>query len=221
VPYWAHTFSLRNQTNSLVFKNLIFDLGGVLVDVDVQHTVAAFARLSGKTDQEIVQSYQKYPQFFAYERGELSDAEFRIFVQQVFSFQAADDVIDAAWNAMITGLPEGSLKMLEMLKQHYALAVLSNTNQIHLDYINQRILPRYSSHSSLNHYFHKHYYSHLVGKRKPEPEIYLQVLEENAIDPATTLFLDDRIENIAAAKALGIQTKLVHHPDEVFDFFNA
>jgi len=203
------------------YKNLIFDLGGVLVEVDVHHTVAAFASLSGKTDQEIIQSYQKYPQFFAYERGELSDVEFRIFVQQAFSFQADDDVIDAAWNAMITGLPEGSLKMLDTLKQYYSLAVLSNTNQIHLDYLNQIILPRYSSHSSLNHYFHTHYYSHRVGKRKPEPEIYLQVLEENSFDPATTLFLDDRIENIEAAKALGIKTLLIRHPDEVFEFFNA
>lgn len=203
------------------FKNLIFDLGGVLVDVDAQHTVAAFAQLSGKTDQEIIQSYQKYPQFFAYERGELSDAEFRIFVQQAFSFQAEDGVIDAAWNAMITGLPEGSLQMLEALKQNYRLAVLSNTNQIHLDYLNQTILPRYSSHASLNYYFHTHYYSHRVGKRKPEPEIYLQVLEENTFDPTESLFLDDRIENIEAAKALGIQTKLVRHPDEVYDFFNA
>lgn len=203
------------------YKNLIFDLGGVLVDVDVQHTVTAFAQLSGKSDQEIIQSYQQYPQFFAYERGELTDAEFRVFVQQAFSFQAEDHVIDAAWNAMITGLPKDSLRMLEMLKQNFSLAVLSNTNQIHLDYLNQTILPRYSTQTTLNDYFHKHYYSHRVGKRKPDPAIYLQVLMESAFDPKKSLFLDDRIENIEAAKALGIQTKLVHHPDEVYDFFNA
>jgi len=202
-------------------KFLIFDLGGVLIDVDVNQTVAALSVLSGRTLQDITSSYKKYPEFFAYERGEMSDVEFREFIKQAFSFEADDIVLDKAWNAMITDFPLSIISLLEKLKPNYTLAVLSNTNQIHLDYINSQLVPKRTTQYSLNDFFHKHYYSHQVGKRKPEPEIYQKVLEENDFDPSETLFFDDRVDNIDAAAALGIQTFLVEHPSQVLDYFKA
>jgi putative hydrolase of the HAD superfamily len=82
-------------------------------------------------------------------------------------------------------------------------------------------LPGINEHRPLNHFFHHHYYSHQVRKRKPEPEIFRQVLEENKFRAAETLFLDDNEENIMAAATLGIQTQLIQHPDHVMDYFNA
>jgi putative hydrolase of the HAD superfamily len=82
------------------------------------------------------------------------------------------------------------------------------------------MLPKVSEQIKLDAYFHGTYYSHLVGKRKPEPIIFQQVLEENGFVPQETVFLDDNTENIQSAARLGIQTFLVKHPDGVFDFFN-
>jgi glucose-1-phosphatase len=73
---------------------------------------------------------------------------------------------------------------------------------------------------SLDECFHKSYYSHLMRKRKPEPEIFLQVLHENDLDPAETIFLDDNADNIAGAKAVGINAVFVDKPDFILNYFH-
>lgn len=200
-------------------KNLIFDLGGVIIDLAVDKTILAICELSGFTPQQVRMAYQQYPEFFAYERGEISDAEFRLSFQRIFLFTSSDKEIDNVWNAMLVDLPAVKLQLLNDLKQQFSVTLLSNTNNIHLNFVNQQMLPKVSSAGSLDDYFHVSYYSHLVGKRKPEPEIFKQVLTENSFCPADTLFLDDNLENIEAAKALGIQTFCVEHPDQVLDYF--
>ncbi|MBX2963497.1 MAG: HAD family phosphatase [Cyclobacteriaceae bacterium] len=201
------------------FKNLIFDLGGVIIDLSVNRTIQAFCTLSGFTEQQVQQAYGEHPEFFAYERGEISDEQFRASLKRFFSIAASDEAIDHAWNAMLVGLPKAKLELLEQLGNKFSVGVLSNTNNIHLSFVNQQLLPSVSSAASLNDYFHIHYYSHLVGKRKPELEIFEQVLSENGFYPEETLFLDDNKENIEAAEALGIKTFWVKHPDSVFEFF--
>jgi glucose-1-phosphatase len=201
-------------------KNIIFDLGGVIIDLSVDKTVQKFAELAGKAPKEILNAYQQYPDFHAYEKGELSDQQFREALRRIFSLHHSDHELDAAWNAMLVDLPQAKLELLDKLKEKYTVSVLSNTNNIHLDYVNEKMLPRVSSRLSLNEYFHFHYYSHLVNKRKPEAEIFVQVLQERSFDPAETLFLDDNPDNVTAAKALGIQTLLVGHPRQVLEFFD-
>lgn len=203
----------------MIPQNLIFDLGGVIIDLSVDKTIQAICELSGFSPHQVRLAYQTNPEFFAYERGEISDAEFRQALQRIFSFTATDAQLDRAWNAMLVDLPAAKLHLLEELKKSFSVTVLSNTNNIHLSFVNQSMLPQVSSASSLNDYFHAHYYSHLVGKRKPEPEIFTQLLDENNFVPEQTLFLDDNKENIAAAAALGIQTFVVEHPDHVLDYF--
>ncbi len=200
-------------------KNLIFDLGGVIIDLSIDKTIQAICELSGCTPEQVRYAYRTNPEFYAYERGEISDGEFRTALQRIFSFTAPDYQLDSAWNAMLVDLPSPKLTLLRELNQHFSLTVLSNTNNIHLSFVNQHMLPKVSSAVSLDDYFHVSYYSHLVGKRKPESEIFKQVLSENNFHPAETLFLDDNLENIEAAKALGIQTFCVEHPDYVLDYF--
>ena len=93
--------------------------------------------------------------------------------------------------------------------------VLSNTNNIHMQYVNRVFLGG----QTLDGHFHKCYYSHEVGMRKPEPEIYKHVLQDAGLMASETIFLDDNVENLDAAKLLGIQTKHITHPDEVYDLF--
>jgi putative hydrolase of the HAD superfamily len=192
---------------------IIFDLGGVLVDISVAKTIKALAKLSGVSPEDIQGGYVKYPAFFAYERGEISDIEFRTMLKKTFSFEATDEEIDQCWNAMLLELPERKLRFLEKLKNEFSVYALSNTNNIHIQYVNSIFLKD----ELLDGYFHKCYYSHEVGMRKPEPRIYSHVLQDANLIPDKTLFLDDNAENLMAAKVLGIQTLHVTHPDRVFD----
>jgi putative hydrolase of the HAD superfamily len=201
-------------------KNLIFDLGGVIIDLSLTRTVDAFSALSGVLPDDIRNAYRTNPEFFAYERGEISDTEFRTAVQRILSFETTVYEFDQAWNAMLVDLPVSKLKLLQELKDQYTVTLLSNTNHIHIDFVNRVMLPKVSAKPVLSDYVHIPYYSHLLGKRKPEPEIFHQVLDENAFNPSETLFFDDNPENIQAAARLGIQTVLVKRPHEVLKFFN-
>jgi len=194
-------------------SSIIFDLGGVIVDLSVAKTVQAFSRLSGLPEKSIIEAYTKHPDFFAYERGEITDVDFRLMLRRIFLLEASDEEIDQSWNAMLIDLPDSKLKLVEQLKSHFSVFVLSNTNNIHIQHVNEMFL----NGKPLDVHFHKCYYSHTVGLRKPEPEIYKHVLENAGLIAGATIFLDDNIENIQAASALGIQTIHITHPDQVFD----
>lgn len=196
-------------------KSIIFDLGGVLVDLSTEKTAEAFAALADISTHNVFQAYTSNPDFNAYEKGDISDSDFRNAVRRIFSINASNFEIDQCWNAMLLNLPSTKLTLLEALKQHFKTIVLSNTNAIHLNYIERFML----NGSPLELLFHKAYYSHKVRMRKPELNIYTHVLEENNLTPEQTIFLDDSQENIDAAKSLGIQTIHITHSDLIFDIF--
>jgi epoxide hydrolase-like predicted phosphatase len=202
-------------------KNLIFDLGGVILDLSIDHTLESFKELSGINKTQVQDIFVNSPEFEIYEKGEIEDAEFREFVRKAYQVTAADSEIDSCWNAMLRGIPTSKLDMLDSLKEKYNVFLLSNTNGIHLSYINDILLPSITGGNQLDIYFHKAYYSHRMKKRKPDAEIFQQVLDENDLEPGETLFLDDNAKNIEGARSLGIQTVYVTNPDLVPDVFRA
>lgn len=204
----------------MAVKNLIFDLGGVILDLDVPKTIGEFARVSGLAPGEVAQRFRDSDGFLKYERGEISDKEFRDFVRDLYAVSITDDELDACWNAMLGGIPASKLDLLQTLRKKYQVFLLSNTNTIHLNYINSTILPPSKSVPSLESYFDRAYYSHVMGKRKPEREIFEQVLDENNLDAEESLFLDDNAENVEGAKLVGLQTAFVNTPDFILTYFN-
>jgi glucose-1-phosphatase len=202
-------------------KNLIFDLGGVILDLSVDRTLQAFARVSGIDKQQAQQIFQASPGFNEYEKGGMDDATFRQYLKTVYAIDLPDHEIDACWNAMLLGIPPGKLQLLLRLKQRYKIYLLSNTNDIHLHYINTIMLPAITGERSLDPYFHKTYYSHHMNMRKPDAEIFERVLRENNMRSHETLFLDDSALNIAGAQSVGIQTVHVTSPDLILEYFNA
>jgi len=202
-------------------KNLIFDLGGVILDLSIDQTMEQFSALSGLDKQKVNDLYASTPGFETYERGLMSDTDFRNFVREVFSVQSSDEEIDSCWNAMLLGLPIRKLSLLQNLKTKYSVYLLSNTNSIHLNHINQIMLPGVTHPgNSLDTYFHRAYYSHVMKKRKPNADIFEQVLNENSLLAHETLFLDDNLANIEGAKQLGIQTVHVVTPDLILSYFD-
>lgn len=202
-------------------KNLVFDLGGVILDLSVDKTLQAVAELSNLDKKEVTQRYIQGEGFLLYEKGLISEEEFRDFVRKTYAVKASDEAVDKAWNAMLVGLPMGKLELLQRLMKTYNVFLLSNTNTIHLRYINEVMLPPVAGVNSLDPYFHRTYYSHLMNKRKPDADIFLQVLEENNLKAAESLFLDDNLQNVEGARAVGMQAVHVVTPDFVIDYFHA
>jgi glucose-1-phosphatase len=200
-------------------KNLIFDLGGVILDLSIDSTLESFSRLSGLEKKKVENIFHSTPGFLSYEKGLMTDEEFRDFVRQVYAIKGDDASLDKSWNAMLVDIPVAKLNLLHTLKTKFNVFLLSNTNNIHLQYINGQMLPGITGDSSLDPFFHKTYYSHIMKKRKPDADIFEQVLEENGLLPAETLFLDDNSSNIQGAAGLGIQTLHVVTPTLMLDYF--
>lgn len=200
-------------------KNIIFDYGNVIFNIDFKQVQAAWAKLGVNNSAEFYGHRQQDPVFNLLERGEISNPDFRNRIRELtHKPELTDEQIDKAWNSIFLDIPEGNHELLLQLKDNYRIFLLSNINAIHHDYVHNYLKEQYGLDGN-EHFFEKVYYSHLTGKRKPEREIFEQVLQENNLVPEETLFIDDSPQHIAAAKQLGIQTYLMTAPDTIQQLF--
>ncbi|HXH19878.1 MAG TPA: HAD family phosphatase [Chitinophagales bacterium] len=183
-------------------KNIIFDLGGVIIDIEPERSLNAFAPyLNGYSEQNIYQ----HRLFHELETGRITASDFRNQLRAALNISMDDTMIDECMFAMLGEIPEERIRLLEKMKQRYKTILLSNTNVIHYDACS-RYLQKAHGTPSFDTYFHKTYYSHLVGLRKPDVRIFELVLRENALVPEETLYLDDTGEHLKSARTLGIIT---------------
>lgn len=189
-------------------KNIIFDLGGVLLDVDYHKTADAFKLLGAAQFDEFYSQANANHLFEALETGEISEADFYKSISQYCLEGTTPEQMQSAWNAILLDFRTESLAALDKLKMDYNLYLLSNTNSIHLTAFNE-ILKSATGRDSMNEYFIKSYYSHLIQKRKPYPATYQWVLEDSNLVAAETLFIDDSINNIRGAAEAGLHTHLL------------
>lgn len=200
-------------------KNIIFDYGNVIFNIDFKQVQQAWKALGINNADEFYGHRHQDPVFNLLERGEISNADFRNRIRELtHKPELTNEQIDNAWNAIFVGIPNGNHELLLKIKHKYRTFLLSNINAIHEDYVHQHLKSEYNIDSN-NQFFEKVYYSHLMGKRKPEPAIFEQVLNENNLSPAETLFIDDSPQHLEAAKQLGIQTFLMTAPDTIQKFF--
>lgn len=184
-------------------RNIIFDLGGVILNINPQLTVDAFRKL-GWTDfyEKNNQSLNK-ELFYKLETGNSSPEAFRSNVRKMIVNHISDEEIDAAWTAMILDIPADRINYLEGLKKDYQLFLLSNTNEIHRLKFHRDFEADFGY--SFYDLFERNFYSHEMGMRKPNSQIYLQALKEVDLVPEETLFIDDMKENTDAAETTGMQ----------------
>ena len=188
-------------------KNIIFDLGGVLLNIDYNKTAQAFQQLGVTNFDELYSQYKANPLFEELETGKISEAAFYQAIEQYCRPATSQKDIENAWNAMLLSFRTESLDFLVSLKDRYNLFLLSNTNSIHLKAF-QQIFTTETGKASLDNYFTKCYYSHIIQMRKPYMDVYQFVLQEGNMNAEETLFIDDSINNVNTAKELGMQ---VHH----------
>jgi FMN phosphatase YigB (HAD superfamily) len=189
-------------------KNIIFDLGGVLLDIDFQKTFTAFEALGVKNIRQMYGQHHASELFKELETGKISEEYFYERTMQYIPVPVSGEQVEDAWDAMLGGFRIESLAFLEGLSKKYKLFLLSNTNSIHLKKV-QQILTRDTGKPSLDAYFSRSWYSHLVGLRKPDAAIYEFVLTDAGIRAEESFFIDDTIENIQPAIDLGIRTHLL------------
>ena len=187
---------------------IVFDLGQVLLPIDFNAPVKAFKEL-GLTDfDRLYHETIQADLFDLLETGRISESEFRDEMRRISGEAWSDEEIDKAWSTIILDFRPETMHMLTRLREEFPLFLLSNTNSIHFRYYDAQIRQRFNS-SGLSAYFDKAFYSHEMGLRKPDPEIFHRLLRETGLNPENSLFVDDNAENIKTATELGFQT--VHH----------
>lgn len=188
-------------------KNIVLDLGGVLLNIDTAKTNAAFEQL-GINDFKNNYSLHKADQLFDnLETGKTSETEFYEGIRSISKRPLSDDAIRDAWNALLLDFRAESLGWMKKNADRYTFFLLSNTNSIHHAAFHKSFTVQ-TGQANFDDYFKKAYYSHQAGLRKPEKELYLHLLQDAGIHAAETLFIDDLLKNIEAAAAVGIRT---HH----------
>ena len=188
-------------------NTIIFDIGNVLIDIDYEVMVAEFAKIASVDFHQIVTYSHQDRVFDQYEKGQISSAQFRDTLRRYLKPGVTDEEIDAAWNSILIHYPAEKFELLKKLRSQYQIFALSNINELHIAAIDVQVQKQFGA-ADMSSYFDHAFYSHEMGHRKPEKEIYQIVLEERALEPSGTLFIDDKLENINAAAALGIR---VHH----------
>jgi len=196
----------------LNIKNIIFDLGGVIINIDYHLTIDAFKKIGFADFDSVFSQAQQLGVFDLLDKGLVSHEDFRSYIRNISGKPLTNNQIDGAWNAMLLDFPVERLKLLESIKQQYRTFLLSNTNQIHCEVYTKDLQNTYGV-NNLSHFFEKVYLSHEIHMRKPDSEAFMLILNENNLKPEETLFIDDTEQHIEGAKKVGIITHYLRLKD--------
>ncbi|MFZ1528223.1 MAG: HAD family phosphatase [Ferruginibacter sp.] len=190
-------------------KNIIFDFGGVLLNLDIPLTIEAFRQLGIPDFDKHFTQYTADPVIEDLETGKISNADFLDRLVTLGGGAFSTGQATTAWNAMMLGYRKTSLDFLKTLAGGgYRLFLLSNTNDIHHRVFTKAIFEQ-TGYKTLDEFFEKAYYSHKIGLRKPYADVFEFVLNDAGLLAAETLFIDDSYTNTDAAAALGFKTHLL------------
>lgn len=198
---------------------IIFDFGGVLINICYEDTICAFKSLGMENFDKLYCQAEQSKLFDLFETGEISAQRFINEVLNYLPAGTSPNAVVAAWNAMIKDVPQESIDLLENLKsKHKRIYLLSNTNEIHLP-LALRAWGKVSDKTPYD-LFDKVYLSYEMRLRKPNPEIFESVIREQGLSPASTLFIDDSIQHVEGANKLGLNTLHLHSRSQLQTFFS-
>lgn len=187
---------------------LLFDLGGVIVDIDFRRVFDAWSAYSGVPSATLGARFTQDAHYERHERGEISAAEYFESLRSSLGIRLTDEEFERGWNAIFSGEIPGIPQMLHRAKQHFPLYVFSNSNTVH----QACWMREYASTLSV---FRRVFVSCDLGKRKPEPEAFMAVAREIGVPLPKILFFDDLEANVAAARKLGMQALHVRSAADV------
>jgi len=196
-------------------QNIIFDLGGVILDIDFKRTELAFAALGMGNFNQYYTLQTVTPVFEKLETGQVSPETFYEQFRQTAQLQLTNQQIMHAWNALLLDFTPARIDLIKQLKERYHIYLLSNTNQIHYNYFTNAYKQQVGG--NFDDLFVKAYYSHQLGLRKPSKEIFEKVIQDENLQAAETVFIDDSEANINAAASVGLQTIHLPTPKTILD----
>ncbi len=196
-------------------KNILFDLGGVILDINVQATLKKFYELGFPAQLMQYPHSMNTDLFFKYETGKMKVEQFRDEIRKVSGVDVSDKVFDEAWNSMLVRIPVERTRLLKALTKRYALYMLSNTSDLHAPVFEKMF--EESAGMKMQNLFTRIYYSHEIGYLKPDLGAWEYVIKDAGIKPEETLFLDDNIQNIKASQELGFQAIHIHERTNLMD----
>ena len=189
-----------------MLPHLLFDFGGVIIDIDYEATATAMRRLSRVGSSIAFSQAEQAELFDRFETGHLGPAEFRAGLRAAYDLDATDAELDAAWHAMLLGVPPERLALIaELRARGHQTALLSNTNELHIAEINRRLAAQYGFRNGIADVLDRVFYSQEVGLRKPGEEIFQHALAEMNWQPADVLFIEDSPQHVATARRLGLR----------------
>ena len=197
-------------------QNVIFDLGGVIINLDATRTISAFNKISQIPFQNIYTQAKQDEIFSLLDKGKISTLDFFNEIKRQIRYTGPIEDILVAWNAMLLDVPEERLDALVEMKHNYNTYLLSNTCEPHIDAF-ERELENEHGIKNFDDYFDKVYYSCRMGMRKPDKEIFEFVLRENNLKPEETVFIDDSPQHVKGAGECGINAFLLQKNMSVND----
>lgn len=189
-------------------QNVIFDLGGVIINLDVNRTISEFNKISQIPFQNIYTQAKQSELFSMLDKGTISTIDFLSELKKQIRYNGPDEDLLKAWNAMLLDVPEERLDVLVEMKHNYNTFLLSNTCEPHIEAF-ERELENEHGVKNFEDYFDKVYYSCRLGMRKPDKEIFEFVLNQNNLKPEETVFIDDSPQHVKGAGECGINAFLL------------
>ncbi|GAB1404681.1 MAG: HAD family phosphatase [Lentimicrobiaceae bacterium] len=198
-------------------KNIIFDFGNVLLNIDPRLTQHAFTELGIKPGVDFWGSRSSADLLISFEQGKISPNEFRKGALAMLSEGVTDEQVNKAWNALLLDFPAYRVELLKQLQPDYRLFLLSNSNQIHYEHYISYFEEKFGF--PLRDLFEKMWFSHQLRYVKPNPHIFTTVLKDANLIPQQTLFIDDTLMHVEAARQLGIKVWHLKPDEDVVDLF--
>ncbi len=194
-------------------STLIFDFGGVIVELDKDRCVDNFKALGVADTDKFLGNFAQKGFFLRFEKGFISEADFRSGIREMTSRMLTDEDIDRAWCSFIVNIPKEKIELLISLRKRYKVLMLSNTNSIHIRFCRERYFREAGW--RLEDCFDKCYFSYEMHMAKPDEEIFKALLDDAGLLPEECLFLDDGEQNIETAKRLGINSYCLKESEDL------
>jgi len=217
-PDFLAKLKKHNLMNKPV-RNIIFDLGNVIIKIDPDLTLQKFQNLGVVDFNEIYTLMRQSDVFDKLDTGKITLPEFRNAIRDFSKINLNDEQIDDAWCAMLLEFPDENAVLMQKLRaEGYRLYILSNTNKMHMDYYTEYLKNNFGR-DLLADLFNRTFFSHEIGFRKPNRETFEYVLKSEALKPSETLFIDDLEHNVIAARQTGMQAYHHHAGERLVDLF--
>ncbi|MFM6976009.1 MAG: HAD family hydrolase [Sphingobacteriaceae bacterium] len=198
-------------------KNIIFDYGNVIFQIDFKRAQQSFADLGIKNVEDFFSHSGHDPLFNEFEKGNITSDEFRSGIRKLVNQpELSSEAINQAWNSLLIGVPAGNHEVLLKAKTQYRTFLLSNNNPIHYDWIVNYLKKEFNTSNAV--FFEQDYYSHLIGMRKPDRDIFEFILSKQDLNVAETLFIDDSPQHLKTATEMGLKTHLLTSNETLPEF---